>query len=443
MLGDWPYAGRAPNKFGSKNFVFELYSLFFHMASSITLRELQLSIKQTLTERFPLAVWVTAEIAELKVNYSGHCYMELVEKSEGDTLSKAQTRAVIWRSNYGIISSYFLAQTGQQLTSGLKILVKVLVNYHELYGLSLQITDIDPSYTVGDAERQRQLTIAQLQKDGVWDMNREQPMPRLLQRIAVISSANAAGYQDFCCEIEGSGYYFELSLFDAFMQGAGAEESIISALEAIATSTQEFDVVVIIRGGGSANDLQCFNGYRLASHVAQFPAPIIAGIGHDKDVSVVDMVAALSLKTPTAVATMLTERMATIEGWLDGAALKLHDAAVGITRSHLLHLEQLSTEVKARAGQLLEMQTNKIEQFKTSLPERAEQLLSIQRSKLEGLTSTVELHSPDHLLRLGFAVARVAGEAIKSADQVKIGQTIELEVASTHISAEIKAIEKR
>ncbi|MFI3263820.1 MAG: exodeoxyribonuclease VII large subunit [Rikenellaceae bacterium] len=412
-------------------------------SSPLTLKELQFSIKRALSEKFPLGVWVTAEIAELKVNYSGHCYLELVEKGERDSLAKAQCRAVIWRSSYPMISSHFLSQTGQQLGAGLKVLIKVLVNFHELYGLSLQITDIDPSYTLGDAERQRQLTIAQLQKDGVWDMNRELPLPRLVQRIAIISSANAAGYQDFCQEIARSGYYFSLELFDAYMQGAGAEESIISALEAIAESEQEFDAVVIIRGGGSANDLQCFNGYRVASHVAQFPTPIIAGIGHDKDVSVVDMVAAITLKTPTAVATWLTERMAQIEAWLDGAALALHDAATGITRNHLLHLEHLSTDLKSRAEQLLETQRRKIDNYAESIPERAMQLLTLERSKLDGLQSTVELHSPDHLLRLGFAVARIAGVAIKSSDQVKEGQIIELEVASAKISAEVKSIENR
>ncbi len=388
-------------------------------------------------------MWVTAEIAELKVNYSGHCYLELVEKGENDALAKAQSRAVIWRSSYTMISSHFLSQTGQQLSAGLKVLVKVLVNFHELYGLSLQITDIDPSYTLGDAERQRLMTIAQLKSDGVWDMNREQPLSRLLQRIAIISSANAAGYQDFCQEIERSGYHFSLSLFDAYMQGAGAEDSIVAALEAIASSDDDFDAVVIIRGGGSANDLQCFNGYRVASHVAQFPMPIIAGIGHDKDVSIVDMVAALSLKTPTAVATMLTERMAQIEGWLDAAAQSLCDSAVAITREHLIRLEHLSTDLKAKAAQVIESQKSRVVTLAQSLPERAEQFIALERSKINGLSSAVELHSPSHLLRLGFAVARVDGVAIRSSEQLSVGQNVTIEIADSQLSAEIKTIEKR
>ncbi len=410
---------------------------------ALTLRELQLSIKSALTERFPLAVWVTAEISELKVNYSGHCYIELIEKNQGDSLPKAQCRAVIWRNSYAMISSHFSSQTGQNLGAGMKVLVRALVNFHEIYGLSLQITDIDPTYTIGEGERQRQLTIAQLQKDGVWDMNREQPMPTLLQRIAVISSANAAGYQDFCQELDRCGYYFSRHLFDAYMQGAGAEESIIAALEAVATSDIEFDAVVIIRGGGSTSDLQCFDGYRLASHVAQFPLPIIAGIGHDKDVSVVDMVAAQSVKTPTAVATMLAERSAQLEAWLDGAALMLHDAATSITRSHLLRLEQLTTEVKGCAEKMIEAQRVKVDSFEQALPERAEQLLAMQRTKIEGLEATIELHSPLHLLRLGYAVARIQGAAIHSASDIAVGQSVDIELFDATLSAEIKKIDKK
>lgn len=388
---------------------------------TLTLHQLQLSIKSALSERFPLAVWVTAEISDLKVNYSGHCYLELVEKREGDSLAVAQSRAVIWRSNYQMLSSYFRAQTGQEIAVGIKVLVKVLVNFHELYGLSLQITDIDPSFTLGDTERQRQITIEQLRKDGVWDMNRQQPMARLVQRVAIISSANAAGYQDFCNEIARSGYHFELSLFDAFMQGAGAEESIVAALEAIAISAIEFDAVVIIRGGGSVGDLQCFNSYRMASHVAQFPLPIIAGIGHDKDVSIVDMVAAHSLKTPTAVATWLVERMSLLEGWLDAAALSLHDSAMGITRNHIVLLESHSTALKARA----------------------EQLLALQRSRLEGLAAAVELHSPDHLLRLGYAVARVGSVALSSGGGLQVGDEISVEVADALLTAQITKKSKK
>ena len=286
--------------------------------SHITLSQLQRLVKETLHERFALPVWVSAEISEIKVNYSGHCYLELVEKGGDNGVPLAQSRAVIWRTAYPRIARYFEAETGQRLAAGIKILAKVAVNYHELYGFSLQITDIDPTYTLGDMERQRQMTIAQLQKEGVWDMNREAPMPVVVQRVAVVSSANAAGYQDFRKELAKSPYRFEVTLFDAFMQGAAAEESIVTALCAVAERMDEFDAVVLIRGGGSASDLNCFNAYRLCAHVAQFPLPILTGIGHDKDTSVADMVAHTALKTPTAVAGWLVERMTQTEGWPTG-----------------------------------------------------------------------------------------------------------------------------
>ena len=319
----------------------------------ITLRELQRLVRQTLDERFALPLWVSAEISEIKVNYSGHCYLELVEKGGDNGVPTAQARAVIWRSNYPRIAGYFEAETGQRLEAGIRILARVLVNYHELYGFSLQITDIDPSYSLGDMERQRQMTIAQLQRDGVWEMNREQPMPPIVQRVAVVSSANAAGYQDFCKELGKSPYRFHLTLFDAFMQGAAAEESIIGALCSVAERLGEFDAVVLIRGGGSRSDLNCFNAYRLCAHVAQFPLPVITGIGHDKDTSVADMVAHTALKTPTAVAGWLVERMAETDGWLDCAALQLND----MTKADLVDvkdmdpLDRYALDVAARTHQ--------------------------------------------------------------------------------------------
>lgn len=271
---------------------------------------------------------MTAEISELKVNYSGHCYLELVEKGGANHVPKAKISAVIWRSTYGMIASYFGAATGgQTLCAGLKVLVKALVSYHELYGLSLQITDIDPSYTLGDMERQRRQTIEQLQRDGVFDMNRELPMPAVVQRLAVVSSRNAAGYQDFMKELSSGPYRFEVTLFDAFMQGAESEESIVRALETVADALDDFDAVVLIRGGGSQSDLGSFDSYRLCCHLAQFPLPVIAGIGHDKDRSVADLVAAVSLKTPTAVAVYLKNEMAEFEALLDSLRGRLAEWA--------------------------------------------------------------------------------------------------------------------
>ena len=271
----------------------------------VTLTQLQRSIKTSLEAAFPKSLWVSAEVAELKVNSSGHCYLELVEKAPFTDVALSQARATIWRAVYQKVSRRFETETGQRLTAGMRILAQVSVTYHELYGFSLNVSDIDPTFTLGELERQRQLTIAQLQKDGVWDMNRELPLPLLTDRIAVISSPQAAGYQDFMEQLRRSPYRCDATIFEAVVQGAGAEDDIIAALDAIAGRLEQFDLVVIIRGGGSAVDLSCFDGYRLCAHVAQFPLPIVTGIGHDKDVSVTDMVAHTMLKTPTAVAAWL------------------------------------------------------------------------------------------------------------------------------------------
>ena len=407
--------------------------------SHITLSQLQRLVKETLHERFALPVWVSAEISEIKVNYSGHCYLELVEKGGDNGVPLAQSRAVIWRTAYPRIAGYFEAETGQRLAAGIKILAKVSVNYHELYGFSLQITDIDPTYTLGDMERQRQMTIAQLQKEGVWDMNREAPMPVVVQRVAVVSSANAAGYQDFRKELAKSPYRFEVTLFDAFMQGAAAEESIVTALCAVAERMDEFDAVVLIRGGGSASDLNCFNAYRLCAHVAQFPLPILTGIGHDKDTSVADMVAHTALKTPTAVAGWLVERMAGIEGWLDSAALQLHDTTAAAMHASEVRLERLSGELRRLSGELLTRQSLRLKHLAGVLPEAARDFLARQTTRLENAAELIAGRSPERILRLGFAVVRSGGRAVTSVRAVAAGEPIEVEVADGKISATVNA----
>ena len=405
----------------------------------ITLRELQRRVKSALEGQFALPVWVSAEISEIKVNYSGHCYLELVEKGGDNGVPTAQARAVVWRSHYPRISGYFEAETGQRLAAGIKILAKVLVSYHELYGFSLQITDIDPSYTLGDMERQRQQTIAQLQQDGVWEMNREVPMPTVVQRIAIVSSANAAGYQDFCKELGKSPYRFELTLFDAFMQGAAAEESIVAALCSVADRTEDFDAVVLIRGGGSRSDLNCFNAYRLCAHVAQFPLPVVTGIGHDKDTSVADMVAHTALKTPTAVAGWLVERMTEVDGWLDYAALQLHDTTTAAMHASEVRLERLSGEVRRLSSELLTRQSLRLEHFTGLLPDAARDFLARQTTRLENAAELIAGRSPERILRLGFAVVRSGGKAVTSATAVAAGERIEIEVSDGKINATVKS----
>ncbi len=408
----------------------------------LSLSRLQAQVKGVLAERFALPVWVAAEVSELKVNYSGHCYLELVEKGEADGIPKAQARAVIWRSHYPRLAGYFEAETGQRLAAGMKILFKATVNYHELYGFSLQITDLDASYTLGDMERQRQQTIARLRQDGVWEMNRETEMPAVVQRIAVVSSRQAAGYQDFCKEIGKSPYDFRVTLFDAFMQGAAAEDSIIAALGEIAEQCDRFDAVVLIRGGGSASDLNCFNAYRLCAHVAQFPLPVLTGIGHDKDTSVADMVAHTALKTPTAVAGWLVERMARVEGWLDTAALALHDAAATLSRSHLLRLERLQSDLKGLCEALSIRKRAELDTLASRLGDACERLFDRERGRLESAALPVQSRSPHHILRLGFSIVRAGERALASAKGVRPGDTVTIELADGTLRATVETTDE-
>ena len=408
-------------------------------ARHITLSELQRRVKAALEGQFALPLWVSAEISDLKVNYSGHCYLELVEKGGENGVPTAQARAVIWRSQYPRVTAYFEAETGQRLAPGLKILAKVLVTYHELYGFSLQITEIDPSFTLGDLERQRQQTIAQLQQDGVWEMNREVAMPVVVQRVAIVSSANAAGYQDFCKELAKSPYRFETHLFDAFMQGEAAEQSIIDALCRVADRLEEFDAVVIIRGGGSRSDLNCFNAYRLCSYVAQFPLPVITGIGHDKDTSVADMVAHTALKTPTAVAGWLVERMSGIEGWLDNAALQLHDGVLRLTRAQQLRLEEMAGDLRHLPVGLIRQRQLELEGRSEAFRQAVGAFIRQEQQRIVTSAELIESRSPKRILRMGFAVVRGQGRAVRSIAEVTAGQRMEVEVADGRFTVEALA----
>ena len=415
----------------------------------ISLSELQDRIKGAVETALPMPLWVAAEIAEMKVNYSGHCYLELVEKAEpaegsrrradAGAVPRAQARAVIWRSQYAMLSSYFEAETGSRLEAGMKILARVLVSYHELYGLSLQVVDLDASYTVGEVERQRQLTIRRLQADGVWDMNRETELPLLVQRVAVVSSSAAAGYRDFCNELRGGGYAFAVTLFDAVVQGAAAEESVVAALCAVAERADEFDAVVLIRGGGSASDLSCFNSYRICSYVAQFPLPVITGIGHDKDTSVADMVAHTALKTPTAVAAWLTERMARSEAWLDESARRLREMTEGRTRMERLRLERYAADLSHGAAALAAACRARLDLRREQLAGAVQRRIESERQRLAVAEGVVEGRHPRRIMRMGFAVVRRDGVALTAAASASAGDRLQVELYDGALEVDVAA----
>lgn len=282
----------------------------------LRLSELNKKIKEAIQYAFPDSIWVVGEISDFKVNSSGHCYLEIIEKDSQSENILAKQRAIIWSYSFRMLSPYFESSTGYKLTSGLKILINVQVEYHEVYGISLIIKDIDPSYTIGDLATRKREVIRRLQEEGVIDMNRMISLPLVPQRIAIISSETAAGYGDFQSSLHKNvyGFHFSTTLFPAVMQGEKAEDSIIEALDKIFESERDFDVVVIIRGGGATSDLECFNNYNLVYHITQFPIPVITGIGHERDETITDIVAHTSLKTPTAVAEFLIDNLT---GFLD------------------------------------------------------------------------------------------------------------------------------
>ncbi len=283
-----------------------------------TLSGLNNEIKTSLYKSFPDTVWVVAEISEIKVNYSGHCYIELIEKESNKNQILAKSRATIWAYVYRMLSAYFKDSTGYDLQEGLKVLIKANVEFHVLYGMSLNIVDIDPGYSLGDIEKQKQEVISQLNDDGIIDLNKEIELSILPGKLAVISSETAAGYQDFCKQIMQKGDKFNITfeLFPALMQGDKASASIISALDNIYTISNRYDAVIIIRGGGAKADMHCFNEYELAANIAQFPLPVLTGIGHEKDESIADIVANTKLKTPTAVADYICDKFSSQEAYI-------------------------------------------------------------------------------------------------------------------------------
>lgn len=409
---------------------------------SLTLYDLQRMVRGTLESRFSDPVWISAEISELKLNNSGHCYLNLVEKGVGGGTPRAEARAMIWRSAYNNIAPTFEQATGSPLCAGLKVLVRVVVTFHETYGYSLQIIDIDPSYTLGDVERRRRETIDMLISDGVWDMNRELSLARPTLRIAIVSSATAAGYRDFMRELQRNNYRFCTTLFESTMQGDGGEDSVVLALEKIATREEEFDVVAIIRGGGSTSDLALFDSYRIASHIAQFPLPVVTGIGHDKDVSVADMVAHTHCKTPTAVATFFTELADAELSILEEYATGIANEVESMLQNEAMRLYTLSTDIKYIATTHIDNEQNNLGIIRSTLHSRLELILSTENQRLKEFERTLQTYSIDNILQLGFAIVRSGDKAVTTVANSRVGESIDVELSDGVLSAEIKSIKQ-
>ena len=403
-----------------------------------TLFELNRLVRETIECEMPNEYWVEAELSECR-ELRGHCYMELIEKDKQTATPIAKASAKCWASKWILVRPYFERTTGQRLVAGMKVLLKVYPQFHEAFGFSWIVTDIDPTYTLGDMARKRQEIIRQLKEEGVFDLQKELTLPFFCQRIAVISSETAAGYGDFCNQLADNpyGFQFQTQLFPAIMQGESIEQSIINALERI--YDQPFDCVVIIRGGGATSDMSGFDTLALAEHVANFPLPIITGIGHDRDESILDMVSHTRVKTPTAAAALLIDHLKEV---LD----TVNNAQNSITRLVQQKLSTLSTQLSSVSEAIPRLfsivktrQEAKIDALQQRLPMLIERRFLAENHRLQLMEEKLKALDPQLLLKRGYSITLHKGRAVKDATTLKAGDEIETRLAQGLIHSIVKS----
>ena len=429
-----------------------------------SLLELNNRIHSAISEAFPGTCWVRAEMSDVRTNASsGHCYLEFIEKNLVTGQLVAKARGSIWAKTFRMLKPYFEMETGQLFASGLKVLVKVSVEFHELYGYSLTVLDIDPAYTLGDMLRKRMEIIRQLKEEGVFALNKELPFPALPKRIAVITSPTAAGYEDFLNQLEGNkaGYSFYTKLFPALMQGERTEESVIAALDRIYRHMDCFDVVVIIRGGGSTSDLNSFDSYLLAANCAQFPLPVITGIGHERDDTILDLVAHTRMKTPTAVAEFLIGRMDAAAEELEELQQDVSELATDILLKQKNFLQLLGARLPVIVTNRIERNRSFLQMVGNKLPSSVSAMLLRRRLTLESMqmqlqnraTSRltekarfiqlteqfIKMASPDYVLKRGYSLALKDGKIIKHATELSSGD----ELVTRFADGDVKSIVKK
>lgn len=423
------------------------------MVNHLSLYELNSLVRDVISMSLPDSYWVEAELSEAREGYGGHCYMELIEKDEHSNTPIAKAHASCWRNRWMLLKPQFERVTGQRIHAGMKVLLKVHAQFHENYGFSWIVDDIDPTYTMGDMARKRMEIIQTLKEEGVFDLQKELKLPMFCQRIAVISSATAAGYGDFCNQLADNGYglQFTTALFAATMQGEGVEQSVISALNRINEEWENWDCVVIIRGGGATSDLSGFDTLALAENVANFPLPIITGIGHERDESVLDMISFQRVKTPTAAAAFLVDHLTEVYARIEDA----QEAIVNYVKRRLqverMKFERLSTQIPTLFSLVKVRQSNRLDQLLNRLKVKAERIPADGLHRLEMLEARLkepvarklerELHridmlsqraiaqDPERLLSRGYSITLKDGKSIKDASQLKAGDEIETRFA--------------
>ena len=406
---------------------------------TITLYELNRLVREAIESEMPNEYWVEAELSECREN-RGHCYMELIQKDELSATPVAKASAKCWASKWLMVRPYFERITGQRLVAGMKVLLKVYAQFHEAYGFSWIVNDIDPTYTLGDMARKRQEIINQLKAEGVFDLQKELSLPLFCQRIAVISSETAAGYGDFCNQLADNpyGFKFQIQLYPATMQGEGIERSIIEALDSINAVCDDYDAVVIIRGGGATSDMAGFDTLALAENVANFPIPIITGIGHDRDESILDMVSHTRVKTPTAAAAFLIDHLKTVLDQLTTLSEAIPRLFSVVRTRQEARLDNLYQRILMRVQQRAVTSQADIRNLEQGLLTALQRRLTSEHHRLEMLEEKVRSLDPALLLKRGYSMTLFNGKAVRDPQTLRQGDEIETRLEKGTIKSIIK-----
>jgi exodeoxyribonuclease VII large subunit len=412
---------------------------------AMTLYELNYRVRVVLDHALGDLYWIQAETSDVRPAANGHCYLEFVQKNETGNTLLARARGVIWRDVFPTLRDRFETETGQRFTSGIKVMVQVAVQFHEQYGYSLKVVDIDPVYTLGDMQQRRREIIRQLEEEGVLTLNKELPMPMLPKRVAIISSPTAAGYGDFCDQLRNNpnGYAFTTRLFPALMQGEGIEGSVIHALECIAAEQDAWDVVVIIRGGGATGDLAGFETYLLAAYVAQFPLPVITGIGHERDDTVIDMVAHTRVKTPTAAAEFLVAQVHHTEMELAELQQRLVEGVQMCIERERNRLQQMVRNlpiVFVEHKRILEQRLDRLWQRAGA---SATQRLRDEQHRFELLEQKLLSEDPERLLKRGYSITLSGGKLVRDLTALHPGAPLETRLQSGIIHSTVTEMQKK
>ena len=428
----------------------------------VTLYELNNLVRSVIEQTLDDEYWLQAELSEARLAANGHFYVEFVQKDDTGRNLLARARGTMWARTYNMLAPLFERATGERLRAGMRVRVLVTLAFHELYGYSLNIVNIDPSFTLGDLAKRRREILAQLDADGIIDDNKSLPLPALLKHVAVISSAGAAGYGDFCNQLSDNGYglHFETHLFPAVMQCANVEESVLAALEAVCAEADAFDCVVIIRGGGATSDLSDFDSYALAAAVAQMPLPVIVGIGHERDETVLDFVAHTRVKTPTAAAAFLIDHEAQQLAHLDDLSLSITQharASIEQAKSTLDHLvvslprtfalvserqsrrlEQLMTRIAQAAQMGVQRPMARLEAMEPLLVQAARFRMQNTQTRLQHLEQRIAALDPSLLLKRGYSLTFTAdGQLVKDASHLRTNDILTTRLASGEIKSKV------